>query len=169
MIPLRLEVVDEKTVRLTGLAPLVADCLQRLDEILAHRDSPAAHRRLFPQPGADEASNAEWEQFVVPDLRHLFVTAAETVVRDLTALEADPQSPATFRVAFPTVHRDAWMSAINQARLILSEQFHVTDQAMERRDLDPRNETDLALVRIHLLGWLLEVLVDFATNTGPGP
>jgi len=171
MIPLRLEVVNEKTVQLTGLDPLVADCLQRLAEILAHRDAPAARHRLSPKPSADAAFNAEWEQFVAPDLHHLFVSAAETVLRDLTALETDPQQPNVFRVAFPTVHRDAWMSAINQARLILSAQFHVTDQAMERRDLDPRRATDVALVRIHLLGWVLEMLVNFGeTEAGqPGP
>lgn len=169
MIPIRLEVVDEKTVRLTDINPLVADCLQSLGEILAQRDAPAARRRLLPKPSADETINAEWEQFVTPDLRHLFVTAAETVMRDLTALDAVPERPDYFCVAFPAVHRDAWMSAINQARLILSEQFHVTDLAMERRDLDPRSAADLALVRIHLLGWLLEVLVEFGAPPADHP
>ena len=161
MIPLRIEAVDEKTVRLTGIPPLVADCLQRLDEILAQRDSQPARQRLLPKPSSDEVINAEWEQLVTPDLRHLFVTAAETVLRDLTALEPTPQRENLFCLAFPAAHLDAWMSAINQARLILSEQFNVTDLEMERCNLDPRCESDLALIRIHLLGWLLEVLVQF--------
>ena len=167
MITPRVEAVDEKTVRLTGLNPLVTSCLQGLGEILAHRDSPAARHRLMPRPSADAKLNAEWESFVTPDLRHLFVTAAETVLRDLTALEADPRGTNHFRIDFPTVHLDAWLSALNQARLILGEQFQVTDRDMERRDLDPQSETDLAVLRIHLLGWLLEVLVEFSRETGP--
>ena len=167
MSSLRMEVVDEKTVRLTGIVPLMADCLQRIGDILAQRDTPAVRRRLIPKPSADETINAEWEKFVTPDLRHLFVIAAETVLQDLTALEADPQHPKCFCVAFPAVHLAAWMSAINQARLILGEQFHVTEQGMARRDLDPHCAFDIALVRIHLLGWLLEVLVEFGGGTEP--
>ena len=168
MITPRVEVVNEKTIRVVGLNQLLASCLQGLDEILALRDSPAAGRRLIPPPSTDEAINAEWEKFVTPDLRHLFVTAGETVLRDLTALEIEPRRPNHLRVAFPSAHLDAWLSALNQARLILGEQFHVTDPMMERRDLDPQCETDLAILRIHLLGWVLELLVEFSTgNTGP--
>ena len=164
---MRIETIDEKTIRLTGIAPLVADCLQRLGEILEQRDSPAVHQRLFPKPSTDETINAEWEQFTAPDLRHLFVTAAETVFRDLTALKLDPQHENLFCVTFPTVHLAAWMSAINQARIILGEQFHITDAKMERSDLDPRRKADLGLIRLHLLGWLLEVLVGFSSGSEP--
>ncbi len=59
------------------------------------------------------------------------------------------------------------MSAINQARLILGEQFHVTEQDMVRRDIDPHRASDIALIRIHLLGWLLEVLVQSGDRTVP--
>ena len=165
MIPLQIESIDEKTVRLTGIAPLVADCLQNLDEILAQRDSPEVRQRLFPAPSTDDTINAEWEQYVGPELRHLFVTAAETVLRDLTALEADPQREKYFRVAFSSSHLDAWMSAINQARLILGEKFHIAEKEMDRHDLDLNREPDLALIRIHLLGWLLTVLVEFGSST----
>jgi len=168
MITPRVEVVNEKTIRLTGLNSLAASCLHGIEEILAHRDSPAAGRRLMPPPSADEAINAEWEKFVTPDLRHLFVTAAETVLRDLTALEVEPRRPNHFRIAFPIAHLDAWLSALNQARLILGEQSHVTDEMMERRDLDPQSEADLAILRIHLLGWVLELLVEFSFgDAGP--
>ena len=57
------------------------------------------------------------------------------------------------------------MSALNQARLILGEQLHVTDREMERRTFDPKSAADLELVRMHLLGWVLEVLVDFSSHT----
>ena len=59
MIPLSIAPVDEKTIRLTGIIPLLADCLQRLNEILAHRDTPSVRQRLFPQPSTDETINSE--------------------------------------------------------------------------------------------------------------
>lgn len=164
----QVEVVDEKTIRLIGLNRLVASCLQGLGEILAQRDSPAAGHRLMPPPSTDAVINEEWERLVTPDLRHLFVTAAETVLRDLTALESDPRRRNYFRVAFPTVHLAAWLSALNQARLILGAQFQITDELMDRRDLDPQSADDRALLRIHLLGWVLELLVEFGSgNAGP--
>ena len=167
MMALQVEAVDEKTIRFTGLNQLMAGCLQGLGEILMHRDGPRARDRLLPHPSTDATFNTEWEHFVIPDLRHLLVTAGETVTRDLTALEADPQHPHFFQVAFPATHLDAWLSALNQARLILGEQFHVTDRDLDRRDLDPHSAADRALLRIHLLGWLLELLVDFSSGTGP--
>ena len=39
---------------------------------------------------------------------------------------------------------------------------------MERRDMDPQSELDLAILRIHLLGWVLELLVEFSSgDDGP--
>ena len=167
MIHLRLEVVDGKQIRLSGLNPLMTDCLQRLGEILPQRDSPAAQRRLFPAPSAEPQLNDEWEKFVTPDLRHLFVSAGETVLRDLTALEPDPRHPDYFHLTFPAPHRNAWLSALNQARLILGAEFQVTEPDMDRRDLDPRQARDLALARIHLLGYLLQLFIEFLHEDHP--
>lgn len=164
MIRLRMEAVDEKTVRLTGIPPLMADCLQHLGDILSQRDAPSVRQRLIPKPSIDETINAEWERFVTTDLRHLFVAAGDTVLQDLTGMEVDPQHPKYFCIAFPAVHLNAWMSAVNQARLILGEQFHVTEQDMNRRNLDLHCASDIPLIRIGLLGWLLEVLVQFGST-----
>jgi hypothetical protein len=161
MNALCVEVVDAKTVRLIGIFPIMADCLQRLGEILAQRDTPEVRQRLIPTPSTDDSINAEWERFITPDLRHLFVSAGETVLQDLTQLQADPHDPKCFSVAFPVVHLDAWMSAINQSRLILAEQHHITEEDMNRDGLDLRSASDIPLIRINLLGWLLSVLVQF--------
>ena len=166
MIP-RIELVDDKQIRLSGLNPLVTDSLQRLDEILAQRDAPAAHQRLFPTPSADRQIQAEWEQFVTPELRQLFVSAGETVVRDLTTLAPDPVQPKQFQVKFPAAHLEAWISALNQARLILGAQFEVTEPDMTRQDLDPREARDIGLLRIHLLGYLLQLFIEFSTGESP--
>ncbi|MCX7915842.1 MAG: DUF2017 family protein, partial [Verrucomicrobiae bacterium] len=124
MKPLRVVACDEKTVELTGIPPILRQCLFHLPEILRHRSQPGVRERLFPdlEPGNPRA-NAEWHDLADPELRHLFVSAEETVVRDLSALEGD-------RVRVPLAHLAAWMSAINQARLILGELHHVTDRDM---------------------------------------
>jgi hypothetical protein len=164
MSTLRVEAAGPKHLRLAGIPPAVADSLQQLATILAQRDTPAARRRLHPPPTADAPANAEWDSLITPDLRHLFVSAGETVTRDLTGLEPDPAMRAALRVTFPAEHLAAWMSALNQARLILGERHQVRAADMDRTDLDPRAARDLALRQIHLLGYVLEMLVGHAAQ-----
>ena len=87
MIALRVQPLDEKRVRISGIPPVLAAMLHELPEILELRDSPEAQQRLYPSPTAkDENINKEWAQVTSPELHHLFVSAGETVARDLTAL-----------------------------------------------------------------------------------
>jgi hypothetical protein len=165
MTGLRVQPVDAKHIRISDIEPFLADCLQGLGEILEQRDSPKAHERLFPNPTAsDDAANAEWQQQTTPEMRHLFVSAGETVVRDLTALKPDEHETALFAVTFPAEHVNAWMSALNQARLILGEMFSVTEADMNATNLDVRSEKTLAIVRIHLLGYLLQLFVELESG-----
>jgi Domain of unknown function (DUF2017) len=168
MIDLRVQPLDEKHVRISGIPPVLAAMLRELPEILELRDSPEAHPRLFPDPtAADEKINKEWRQMAGPELRHLFVSAGETVVRDLTALTADGKGQETHHVAFPVEHVNAWMSALNEARLILAEVHKIDDQEMSRTDFDPRSPTHMAALRIHLLGYLLHLFVELDDGDEP--
>ncbi|MCG3148878.1 MAG: hypothetical protein PCFJNLEI_02327 [Verrucomicrobiae bacterium] len=160
MIHLRVQPDGPKNLRITGIDPVVLDSLFALPEILELRDKPAARDRLLPVPTADnEALNADWQQNVTPDLRHLFVTASETVLRDLTGVEPDPRAKQLQQLTFPAEHLNAWLSAVNQARLILGELHHVTEADMANADFNLAEPRDLALLRIHVLGYLLEYLV----------
>jgi hypothetical protein len=155
VINLRVEPVDSKHIRISGIHPVLLDCLHALPEILEQRDTPAARQRLMPDPTTtDTKANTEWQRHVAPELRHLFVAAGETVARDLTGLTPDGQ------LTFSTSHVAAWMSAANQSRLILGELFHITDADMESTDFDVKTPKGLAIFRIHVLGWLLQLLVD---------
>jgi hypothetical protein len=159
---LRLERVDAKLLRLTGLNPVLANVLEYLPQILAQRDAPEAQRRLFPPPSNQRGLNEEWENYVTPELRHLFASAAETVARDLTGLERDPQNKHLSRLSFPAAHTDAWMNALNQARLILAARYDVDEAAMDRQDLDPEQPKDVAIFRIHVFGYILQLFVETA-------
>jgi len=152
--PLSLSTPDAKHLRIDGISPLLAMCLQELPAILEKRDSSAARHRLFPDPTrADAKANDDWQQHVAPELRHLFVSAGETVVRDLTALTGET-------LTFPAEHANAWMSALNQARLILGELHEITDHDMDPDNLDPRIPKQRAVLLIHLYGYLLQLFVD---------
>jgi hypothetical protein len=161
VIDLRIERLDEKHIRISGLTVMLAVMLREMPEILELRDQPDVSARLFPNPTkADEKINKEWQQMVTPELRHLFVSATETVTRDLTAMAGDNGDPEVYEVTFPVEHLSAWMSAINQTRLILAEVHKIDEEDMEHRDFDPQNPKHLAALRIQLLGYLLHLFVE---------
>jgi hypothetical protein len=152
-------------IRLSGLDLVLLDCLQSLPDILDQRDAPGVRRRLFPDPTTAETEvNSDWQRLMTPELHHLFVAAGETVVRDLATLAPDLEHKNHFQITFATDHLNAWMSALNQARLILAELFTITDADMNRTDFDLDQPKDLAVFRIHILGYLLQLLVEHASG-----
>lgn len=168
MTNLRVQPVDEKHIRISGIAPVLAVMLREMPEILEMRDSPAAQARLFPSPTrTDDKINKEWQQMIGPELRHLFVSAGETVTRDLTALAVDEEDAEAYQVEFPIEHLRAWMSALNQARLILGEVHQISEENMSRSDFDPQCPKHVAALRIHLLGYLLQMFVELEADNEP--
>lgn len=156
----RLRAVNGKHLRLTGIDPLLALCLQELPAILQWRDKPEAQARLFPAPtAADDAANRDWRETVAPELRHLFASAGEIVSRDLTQLKPGSRDARFQSLTIPLAHVPAWMNALNQARLILAA-IHGLDEIdmnVAYEALDPRKAP--AVVRVDVLGMLLELFV----------
>lgn len=160
---LRVQADGPNRIRLSGVDPVLLDCLQNLPEILAQREAPGVRERLFPNPTAGETeTNRDWQRIIAPELRHLFASAGETVMGDLVSLAPDPQHRHHYQITFAADHLNAWMSALNQARLILGELYHVTETDMNRAEFDPDNPKDIAVFRIHVLGYLLQLLVEHA-------
>jgi hypothetical protein len=168
VIALRVEPVGEKHIRISGINPVVLDCLHALPEILEQRDSPIVRPRLFPDPmPSDQKANAEWQRLIGPELRHLFASAGEIVVRDLTALSPDPDSDQLCALTFPAEHMKAWMSTLNEARLIMGEQFQVAEEDMSAADFDVCTPKGLAVFRIHVLGYLLQLFIELESGDEP--
>jgi hypothetical protein len=124
-------------------------------------DSDPALSRLFPDPApqadADLAEN--WEEFVRPDLRHLFEQAVDTVRRDLAAMKS-PTARAGGHLKIPAPHFDAWLNTLNQARLALFARHGFTEADMERPlPAAVSSPADLALIQIHLYGLIQEFLI----------
>ncbi len=153
----------DQRLRLSGLDPVILDCLQSLPDILAQRDASGVRHRLFPNPTTTEPeSNRDWQRLITPELHHLFAAAGETVTLDLAALAADPEHNNHFQITFAADHLNAWMSALNQTRLILGELFSITEADMNHTDFNLDQPKDLAVFRIHILGYLLQLLIEHA-------
>lgn len=168
MTDLSVRPLDEKRILISGIPTILAAMLREVPEVLELRDSPDARARLYPDPTrGNNKINQEWHQMAGPELRHLFVSAGETMTRDLTALTEDKEHGDAWQVAIPIEHVPAWISALNQARLILGQVHKIDDVEMNRTDLDPQNPKHLAALRIHLLGYLLHLFIEMDTPHEP--
>jgi len=155
---LAIRALNDRTLLLTGVDPAVAFCLRQIPAILSKRDSAGIRERLHPDALPSEAArNAEWHRLMDADLRHLFEAAQQTLERDLEAFDQRRR-----RIAFPVEHLKAWMSAVNQARIVLSEQHQFEAADMQRDDFTPGSPRDAALLQVQLLGYVLQILVEHA-------
>ncbi|MBV9127607.1 MAG: DUF2017 family protein, partial [Verrucomicrobia bacterium] len=104
---------------------------------------PAARARLFASPSDEPGENMlreDWRELVEPELAHLFITAQETVATDLKALplseslgaEGGPGDylPGTVALTIPQPHYEAWLSTLNQARLVLAARHGIGEREM---------------------------------------
>ena len=82
------------------------------------RPSSASSARR-PQPNEKEIC-AEWKLYVEPELRRLFESATETVASDLQQLNGNEKPFANCTLRIPVEHTDAWLNALNQARLVIA-------------------------------------------------
>jgi hypothetical protein len=155
--------LDEETFLLSGLDPFLVEILRQLPAAATVGTDDAASQRLYPNP-ADESepqTNEEWRQYVTPELRRLFESATETLTSDLgniAPLEGDADRLA---VPIPQDHSDAWLNALNQARLALAARHAVTEADMDAKfPLIVRSDRDFALLQIHFYGLLQEFLIE---------
>lgn len=158
---LKLVVTERGHFAFEGIGGLPALLLQEVPEILESRHEPPSRERLFPAPTESDADwNESWRQLVTPELEAWFHSAGETMARDLAAMTPQDREVNSYRVEIPRGHVNAWMSALNQARLILAAQHDITEQDMNiegRVNMYDRRE--IAVMQIKFLGWFLELLV----------
>lgn len=141
------------------LSGMPAAQLRMLQQVALHADpsgSPAASERLYqspvkqPQNVIDEELVDDWQEFVMPDLRHEFTRQLDCVANDLSQAqpESTPSQPhdnsphddslregedadedaattpaATYELIIPFDHIESWYGALNQARLVMQERY----------------------------------------------
>ena len=146
---------------LRDIHPLFASLLAELPKAAArHRKAQA---RLYPDPagGPDEAPfRRDWKEHVRPELERLFASSREIVTRDLSTLV--PNGPGTHLV-IPPAHLEAWLNALNQARLVIVEENGFTESDLDHREPpDLATRRGLSLLKVHFYGHLQELLVEAA-------
>jgi uncharacterized protein DUF2017 len=149
-------------VLLEAIPPALAAVLRELPEHLGPDLPHAARRRLLPDPSDDEAIAAEWRIRQHPELLTLLADARRIVETDLAALAREGRR-MRWRLEIPASHVDAWISALNAARLALGAHHGVTAAQMDRDFVPGDDEASLALLRIDLYGWLQGTLIELVS------
>lgn len=155
---------DVKAVRqpdgsllLDNLSPLYADTLLLVPSLLDLED-PRVKKRLLPEVYEDEEDEEQWKRYAGTEIEHLFLDRKRALAKDLETLER--RTMLRFRVSVANGHIRLWLQSLNAARLALFEQHGLTQEDME---VDPADiaddEKELALVRIHVLAHVQELLI----------
>lgn len=163
-------------VTLLEIEPFFLDLLRRIGESGQPGDHSAARDRLFSAPaGAGEQEiRDDWREYVEPELRDLFRSAREIVEHDLAGLpavradwtgdieafEETAFTPTEHEVAIPRQHADAWLSALNQARLVIAAKRDFDESDMdEDLPLPPFDDRQFDLFQIHFYDYLQQLLL----------
>ena len=157
--------------------------------------SRSSRERLFPSPLAPEvladvgtiSQMEDWEELVRPELEEGFASARAVVEGDLSECEVytfaeddddeDPfreeleelglpvDLPELRRVVVPFEHTEAWYSTLNQARLLMNEEFDLAT-AEERhlaKTLGPEivgSDRLLLIAQYELYSFIQSILVE---------
>lgn len=134
--------------------------------------SPSTRERLFPSLFSPETLLNEdtqshlddWEEFVKPDLQKSFDDARNQISQDIAKVETFdvegmPETEPTMmeepisqmkRLRVPLDHTEAWYSVLNQARIMMNEEFDLA-QSDDRLLLQSQNEENVDQERLILL------------------
>jgi hypothetical protein len=156
--------VDEGYV-FGDLSPASVETLKGVPMLLESQD-PRVRERLLPETCSDEEAEEHWRRHAVPELERLFVSRAQVVRRDLGNLRTLPESSRQV-LLIPHAHQNAWLAALNAARLALFELNSLTAESMEPEAFGTASKKQQeALLRIHLLAEIQSVLLgDFEVET----
>ena len=144
------------------LDPFLAELLRQIPVSANPESSPEAEQRLFSAPAdaSEKQICAEWKLYVEPELRRIFRSATETVVADLAQLNGKEKSFANCTLRIPKEHADAWLNALNQARLAIAAKYNFTDSELCDHHRSPiGSRRDLSLFQINFYGFLQEFIL----------
>jgi len=156
-----------EVIEISELDPFLAELLRQIPESTNPEGAEAAENRLFslPADAADEDLCAEWKLYVEPELRRLFRTATETVSADLKMLNGTTKPFANCTLRIPTKNAEAWLSALNQARLVIASKNAFTDGELCDHYRSPiGSRRDLSLFQVNFYGFLQEFILQELQN-----
>ena len=150
------------------LSPASAETLKGVPMLLESSDA-RVRSRLLPETCDDDEAEEQWRRHSVPELERLFLSRAQLVRRDLAAMRTIGTSKDQV-LLIPDAHCNAWLAALNAARLALYALNDLTAEHMEAEGFAAATaKQQEALLRIHLLAEIQSVLLgDFEVEpSGP--
>ncbi len=150
------------SLEINEIDPFLAELLRQIPVSTNPDSVRAAEQRLYSAPAGPNEKEfcADWKIYVEPGLRRLFQTSTETVESDLRQLaEGDkPFSNRTLRI--PHQHSEAWLNALNQARLAIAAKYDFTEAELCDHYRSPiGSRRDLSLFQVNFYGFLQEFIL----------
>ena len=149
-------------LEISELDPFLAELLRQIPASTSVDNSPAARQRIFSAPAKQTEKEvcAEWKIYVEPELQRLFRSATDTVAADLAQLSGNEKTFANRTLFIPAKHADAWLNALNQARLSIAARNDFTDGELGDNYRSPiGSRRDLSLFQVNFYGFLQEFIV----------
>jgi hypothetical protein len=153
---------QNESLEIRELDPFLAELLRQIPDSVDTKNSPAAEERLFSAPAGPEEREfrSEWKVYIVPELRRLFQSATDTVRQDLEQLHCKKKPFANCTLKIPLAHADAWLNALNQARLAIAASYNFTEHELSDHFRSPLgSRRDLGLFQVNFYGFLQEFIL----------
>ena len=153
--------LKENSIELMDIEPIEAELLRQVPGVCDSGVDSRSEARLFSAPANSSEGQFlnDWAEYVRPELRHLFLSARTTVKEDLEKLSDFKGRLGRFVI--PRTHCDAWLNALNQARLILATKFNFSDRELSMHEA-PKwfSRRDMVLQQINFYAEIQERLID---------
>ena len=157
----------QKAIEFSRIERIEAELLRQVPACCELDQGSSAESRIFPAPtgATDQDFLRDWDEFVRPELRHLFLSAKETVEADLASLKMKIGHLGRFAV--PLEHGESWLNALNQARLILAAKFEFSEAELSAFD-PPKtfSQRELVLHQINFYAGIQERIIEILTASG---
>jgi hypothetical protein len=154
---------EKDALQISDLDPFLAELLRQIPASTNPEGMPAAEQRIFSVPARDPKEKKlceEWKTYVQPELRRLFQSSTETVTSDLAQLNGNEKSMRNCTVRIPLEHAEAWLNALNQARLVIAAKYEFTEAELNDHYHSPvGSRRDLGLFQVNFYGFLQEFIL----------
>jgi len=148
-------------IEFAEVEPIEAELLRQVSTLCNLTEDPKVEERLFSPPtdSSEVQFLDDWEEYIKPELHHLFVSARKLVEDDLAKLQGDNEEGGRFFV--PLAHGDAWLNTLNQARLILATRYDFSEVELSSSDLPKSfSRRELVLLQINFYATIQERIID---------
>jgi hypothetical protein len=158
----------DKSIEFSRIESIEAELLKQVPTAGDPEGEEKAEQRLYPSPTNQGTAGMvkDWEEFVRPELRHLFLSSRKVVEEDLAAMTRRPGRIS--HLVVPLVHAESWLNALNQARLVLATKYDFTEAELSFNQTPKTfSRRDLVLLQINFYAAIQERLIEILQEGTP--